>query len=183
MAVPVLLRRRRRLLSGGPASRSITERKQVLGGAMCCCCCSPHRLPRAATIRRSRHRRRRPRVARRRLPRCCWCCWCCGCCLLLLLLLLCVSVRAFFACVLPCNGIVPVCSQVKQSLPGVDITRPLDPSWTAAITHCHRSARWVVNNLINNCDRTVLPFLNRGDDLTARSTRTRSAAASSCARQ
>ena len=54
--------------------------------------------------------------------------------LLLLILLFCVAVRTLLARVLPCNGILPGWSQVERSLPGVDIARPLDLSWTAAIT-------------------------------------------------
>ena len=31
------------------------------------------------------------------------------------------------------SSILPVCSQVKRCLRGVGTTRPLDPSWTAAV--------------------------------------------------
>ena len=61
--------------------------------------------------------------------------------LLLLILLFCVAVRTLLARVLPCNGILPGWSQVERSLPGADIARPLDLSWTAAITTATAEAR------------------------------------------
>ena len=63
-----------------------------------------------------------------------------------------------------------MCSQVKRSLPGVDITRPLDPSRTAAITTAAAARVGLLIIII-----VIVIFcnlLNRGDDLTARSTLT-----------